>query len=108
MKRLAAKPVRDSYTVQFASYTSEARAWRGWDSIRGTANGLLNDIKPDVGRADLGGDMGTVYRLGTRPATKQNAKTLCSALKAKGVDCLVIKFGPEIADSSAGTGPATL
>jgi Tfp pilus assembly protein PilF len=103
-----AKPAGDAYTVQFASYTSEERAWRGWDALRGAANGLLNDIEPDVRRADLGGGMGTVYRLRTQPAPRLNAKTLCSALKAKGVDCLVMKSEPEIADSSTGSGPATL
>ncbi len=103
-----AEPTGDTYTVQFASYTSEERAWRGWDSLRGAASDLLSDIKPDVRRADLGGDMGTVYRLRTRLAPERNAKTLCAELKAKGVDCLVIKSEPEIADSSTGPGAATL
>ncbi len=103
-----AKSVRDTYTVQFASYTSEERAWRGWDSLRGAASSLLSNIEPDVRRADLGGDTGTVYRLQTEPAPKRNAKSLCSALKAEGVECLVIKSEPEIAKGGAAKGPATL
>jgi len=101
-------PAKDAYTVQFASYTSEERAWRGWDALLGSASGLLNDIEPQVGRADLGGDMGTVYRLRTQPAPRQAAKSLCAALKAKGLDCLVIKSEPEIAENGASSGPATL
>ena len=104
----SAESAKDIYTVQLASYTSEERAWRGWDSIRGTVQGLLNDIEPDVRRADLGGSMGIVYRLRTRPAPKQKAKSLCSSLQAKGVDCLVLKSKPEIADSGSGAAPTAL
>ena len=44
-----------------------------------------------VRRADLGEERGTVYRLRTAPTAKTNAAALCAELKARGIDCLVVK-----------------
>ena len=89
------------YAVQFASYTSEQRAWKGWDSLRGEAAGLLNVIKPNVLRADLGEAIGVVYRLRTVSTPKAIAERLCEALRSRGVDCLVVKSDPAVADTGA-------
>lgn len=83
-----------AYAVQLASYRSEARAMLGWSELRGNAPDLLNPISPVVQRAELGEDAGTVYRLRTMPSAKSDAATLCSELKARGIDCLVIKETP--------------
>jgi len=83
-----------AYAVQLASYRSEARAMLGWSELRGNAPDLLDPISPVVQRAELGEDVGTVYRLRTAPAAKSDAATLCSELKARGIDCLVIKEAP--------------
>ena len=93
------------YTVQFASYTSEERAWRGWDALQSAASDLLSVIKPNVQRADLGEDAGIVYRLRTVPTPRAVADRLCGALKSRGVDCLVMKSEPSLADSGL-KGPA--
>jgi hypothetical protein len=83
-----------NYAVQLASYLSEARAMLGWSELRGTAPDLLDSVSPVVRRADLGEDQGTVYRLRTAPSAKSDATTLCTELKARGLDCLVIKEAP--------------
>ncbi len=97
-----------AYAVQFASYTSEDRAWRGWDTLRVEATDLLNGVEPKVERADLGGEKGVVYRLRTAPAAKSHAETLCAALKGQGINCLVVKSEPKMAAARSGGEPATL
>ena len=82
------------YAVQLASYRSEARAMLGWSELRGNAPDLLDPVTPVVQRADLGEDIGTVYRLRTAPTAKSVAASLCSELKVRGIDCLVIKGAP--------------
>ncbi len=82
------------YAVQLASYLSEARAMLGWTELRGTAPDLLDSIAPVVRRADLDEDRGTVYRLRTSPTAKSDAATLCTELKARGIDCLLVKEAP--------------
>jgi hypothetical protein len=92
-----------NFVVQLASYRSEARAMLGWSELRGNAPDLLDPISPVVRRADLGEEQGTVYRLRTAPAAKTDATTLCTELKARGLDCLVVKETP----NESQTGPYT-
>jgi len=89
------------YAVQLASYLSEARAMLGWSELRGNAPDLLDPISPVVRRADLGEDRGTVYRLRTAATAKTDAAALCGELKARGMDCLVIKVAPSESQSGS-------
>lgn len=98
----------DTYAVQFASYTSEERAWRGWDVLQGAATDLLSGIEPNVQRTELGEGKGTVFRLRTRPSGKASAESLCNALVAQGIECLVVRSGPQMAESNSSSHPATL
>ena len=82
------------YAVQLASYLSEARAMLGWSELRGNAPDLLDPVSPVVQSAELGEDRGTVYRLRTAPTAKTDAAALCTELKARGMDCLVVKVAP--------------
>ncbi len=82
------------YAVQLASYLSEARAMLGWSELRSNAPDLLDPISAMVRRADLAEDRGTVYRLRTAPMAKNDATALCTKLKARGMDCLVVKVAP--------------
>lgn len=79
------------YVVQLASYLSEARAMLGWSELRGNAPDLLDPISPVVQRAELGEDIGTVYRLRTASTAKDDATALCGELKSRGISCLVVK-----------------
>lgn len=93
-----------NYAVQLASYRSEARAMLGWSELRGNAPDLLDPVSPVVRRADLGEERGIVYRLRTAPTAKTNATALCRELKARGIDCLVIKEASSATQSGARAG----
>ncbi len=53
----------------------------GWSELRGNAPDLLDPISPVVQRADLGEDIGTVYRLRTTSTAKEDATALCGELR---------------------------
>ena len=97
-------PAGGNYAVQFASYLSEARAMLGWSELRGNAPDLLDPVTPVVRRAELGEDRGTVYRLRTAPTAKTDAAALCTELKARGMDCLVVKVVPSGTQSGSRAG----
>jgi Flp pilus assembly protein TadD len=92
------------YAVQLASYLSEARAMLGWSELRGNAPDLLDPISPVVQRADLGEDIGTVYRLRTTPTAKEDATALCGELTSRGINCLVVKDVPDETESGPRAG----
>ena len=96
--------IQSGYTVQLASYLSEGRAMRGWTELRNTAPELLETIAPVVHRAELGQDAGTVYRLRTAPTSKGEAEALCTELKSRDIDCLVIKEAPAKVDAETQAG----
>ncbi len=96
--------IESSYAVQLASYLSEGRAMRGWTELRNTAPELLETIVPVVHRAELGQDVGTFYRLRTAPTSKGEAEALCTELKSRDIDCLVIKEAPAKIDAETQAG----
>ena len=75
---------------------------RGWTELRASAPDLLESLTPLVRRAELGGDTGTVYRLRTAATAKDEATALCDSLKARGMDCLVIKESPSTTGAQSG------
>ena len=91
-----------TYAIQFASYRSEERARKGWSELSSQAPDLLAEIEPEVQRVDLGADKGIFYRLRTGLQTKDAVDRLCTALKERGMDCLIVKEQPEASGSSAG------
>ena len=96
--------IESSYAVQLASYLSEGRAMRGWAELRNSAPELLETIVPVVHRAELGQDVGTFYRLRTAPTSKGEAEALCTELKSRDIDCLVIKEAPAKVDTETQAG----
>lgn len=96
--------IESSYAVQLASYLSEGRAMRGWTELRNSAPELLETIVPVVHRAELGQDVGTFYRLRTAPTSKGEAEALCTELKSRDIDCLVIKEAPAKVDTETQAG----
>ncbi len=93
-----------SYTVQLASYLSEERAMKGWTELLAAAPDLLDSFEPVVRRAELGEDRGTFYRLRTVPTTKGDANALCTELRTREIDCLVIEEVPAATDGGPQTG----
>lgn len=80
------------YTVQLASYRSESEATAGWTSLTTEQKDLLAGLPHSVAKADLGGTKGIYYRLqaGTF-GDKKDAKALCSGLKSRSIDCMVVE-----------------
>jgi hypothetical protein len=76
--------------VQLASLPSEAAAWDAWKQISGKYSAQLTGLTAMVESADLG-TKGTFYRVQTGPfATVSAAQERCTAMKAAGLDCLVV------------------
>jgi cell division septation protein DedD len=104
MKPMTPATTAGGYAVQLASYLSEARAMLGWSELRGNAPDLLDPISPVVQRADLGEDIGTVYRLRTTSTAKEDATALCDELTSRGINCLVVKDVPGETESGPRAG----
>jgi hypothetical protein len=76
--------------VQLVSMPSEAAAWDAWKQISGKYSTQLTGLTAMVESADLG-TKGTFYRVQTGPfATVAAAQERCTAMKAAGLDCLVV------------------
>jgi uncharacterized protein len=76
--------------IQLASLPSEAAAWTAWKQISGKYSAQVTGLTAMVESADLG-TKGTFYRVQTGPfATVAAAQERCTAMKAAGLDCLVV------------------
>jgi chemotaxis protein histidine kinase CheA len=76
--------------IQLVSMPSEAAAWDAWKRISGKYSAQVTGLTAMVESADLG-TKGTFYRVQTGPfATVAAAQERCTAMKAAGLDCLVV------------------
>jgi Flp pilus assembly protein TadD len=76
------------YTVQVGSFLSAKRARLGWTILRDAAGETLAELDALIVRADLGIEMGIVYRVRTAPMeSKSVAAQLCQRLMDQGIDC---------------------
>ncbi len=76
--------------IQLVSMPSEAAAWDAWKQLSGKYSSQLTGLTPVIKSADLG-TKGTFYRVQTGPfATVAAAQERCTAMKAAGLDCLVV------------------
>jgi len=86
------------YTVQIASYRSEQEASVGWQTLTVEQSDLLAKLPHAVAKADLGTDKGVFYRLQAGSfSDRKDAKALCSNLKERAVDCMVVEAAPTTA-----------
>jgi hypothetical protein len=82
------------YTIQLAAYRSEAEAAAGWTALTTNQGDLLDGLPYHVEKADLGADKGIFYRLKAGSfGDIAKAKALCSDLKTRAVDCMVVEAG---------------
>jgi SPOR domain len=80
------------YTAQLASFRTAERARAGWQILKESAGDLLGQSDAFIVRADLGGDLGTYYRVRAGTMTDQaTAKQFCLNLQAQGVDCMPVE-----------------
>lgn len=89
------------YTVQIASYRSEQEASAGWQTLSAQEGDLLSKLPHAVAKADLGADKGVFYRLQAGSfSDRKDAKALCSNLKDRSIDCMVVEAAPTAAPAS--------
>ena len=92
------------YTVQLASYRSEAEATAGWQTLTTEQQDLLAKLPHAVAKADLGADKGIYYRLQAGAfSDRQAAKALCSDLQTRSIDCMVVEAVPSESAAPAKT-----
>ena len=85
-------PYSGPYMVQLASFRSIDDADKAWRRAVKKNGDLLSAHSARVVRADLGADKGIYYRLRVGPFAKgEQAKSLCAKLKARSVDCIVVR-----------------
>ena len=77
--------------VQLAALRSRADAEAAWRRLKRANGDLLGGLESEVARVDLA-DKGVFYRLRAGPlASAAKAGALCVRLKARNLDCLVVK-----------------
>ncbi len=80
-----------SYRVQLASFRTSKAANDAWSKLRKSNISLLRDLTAHVTRVELG-QKGTFYRLQAGSfAQEGRARSICTELKARQVDCLVVR-----------------
>lgn len=90
--KTAAKATAGAYLVQIAAFRSRAKADAAWTRLAKAHRDLLGKLTPLVRRADLGAEKGVYFRLRAGPlASAAEARALCAKLKARKLDCLVVK-----------------
>lgn len=75
--------------VQLGAWRSRAEAEAGWQRAKTRAGGVLDGLADSIQEANLPGK-GLYYRLRVAPGPA-GAKTLCDALSARGMDCLIVR-----------------
>lgn len=80
-----------SYVIQIASYRDKPSAEDAWKKLVSKHSDLVSTLSPDYQTAEVA-NKGTYFRLRIGPFTsKDDATAMCSALKARQQDCLVVK-----------------
>jgi hypothetical protein len=93
----APEQAAETYAIQLGSYHSENRAQQGWQELRVSATDLLDGFEPLIHRVEVGADKQVYYRLHTAPAASEPAaKSLCTELKKRQIDCLVVKAQADV------------
>ncbi|MEZ5647694.1 MAG: SPOR domain-containing protein [Alphaproteobacteria bacterium] len=77
--------------IQIGAFSSEKEAQQFWTVRRAKYPDLLGNLTLRLERVDSGPKAGWIRVQGTGLASRDAAQSVCSSLKAKGQDCLVIK-----------------
>ena len=80
----------DSQTVQLGAWRNESDAADAWNRIVATGGNLLTGLSPQVVPVDLPGK-GRFYRLRAGPVYQGVGRSLCEALRAKKLECVVVR-----------------
>ncbi|MGH6947964.1 MAG: SPOR domain-containing protein [Kiloniellales bacterium] len=83
---------RKGYAVQFGAFRSAERAEKGWQEVQQATGVILEHATPVIAEADLGPEKGIFYRVQSQVfARAAAAAALCGEVKAKSLDCLVVR-----------------
>jgi cell division septation protein DedD len=80
-----------SYMIQIGAFRSVGNAEDAGNKARTVHDDLLGALGVNIQRADLGQEKGVFFRARLGPVERADAKALCSELKSRKVDCLVVK-----------------
>ncbi len=81
------------YAIHLGSYRSAARAFTGFEELRGEAPQVLGALSPRVEKVDLGPKKGIYQRLKAGPFdTREAANKACRQLRGQGLYCGVADF----------------
>lgn len=87
---------RKGYAVQFGAFRSAERAEKGWQEVQHATGVILEHATPVIVEADLGAEKGVFYRVQSQIfARAAAAAALCGEVKAKSLDCLVVRVEDE-------------
>ena len=77
--------------LQLASMRKEEEAQAFWDKLKQQNVDILGHSEPVIQHADLGATKGVYFRLRVGPfPSAQSANGLCSALKERQIDCVIM------------------
>jgi hypothetical protein len=86
----ALKPgVGEGYLFQLGAEHSEAEAAHSWIVISARSGGALDGLKPEITPVNVP-HKGRLWRLRGGPVDPAGAASICAALKAKSIDCIVV------------------
>ena len=83
------QPAAPASFVQLGAERSEEAAAPSWESLRGQTGILLDNLVPRISPVDVK-RKGRLWRLRAGPTDAANAASICAALKARAIDCIVV------------------
>lgn len=76
--------------IQLGAERSEAEAAASWARIAHRTEGILHGLMPRITPVNVP-HKGLLYRLRTGPLDAANAMSVCAALRARQLDCLIVR-----------------
>jgi Flp pilus assembly protein TadD len=81
--------------VQLAAFRSKGQAEASWRRLSAAAPDLLAGIAPVIEEGFSGADPAPYFRVRSAPlASRGEADDLCARLKARGIDCMIVRGAP--------------
>jgi SPOR domain len=80
------------FRVQLGAFAGgDASARKAWTGLQAAHAAELGRLQPSIDRVERGAR--SLWRLQAGPLTEERARAVCSALRARGADCLVVRSG---------------
>ena len=82
-------PQEAGFLIQLGAEHSEAEAAHSWLMIAARAGGVLDGLKPEITPVRVP-HKGRLWRLRAGPVDPAGAAAICTQLKARSIDCIVV------------------